>query len=284
MGTLPVKTRYGFGSDEIPPPDETAAPQRNARTVFGHQNHLPNLAAPTGKASIPIESRITAPGSAASAAPERAAMPPQQPIAQPQRIPNAAPRKRTPVPDDREQSGERTRTRRKSGVPAPKRTGPIPAVARFLGRRNTAGDIVPLHEKTDVFELPARDQWVRPVVTVVAAAACSFIIVAIVMWIAGTREQPNKPVTNKPQAVSIARPIPVVAPIGSPPKAAPAPVLETPPIILPANIALASHPQRQNKPFSAARPLTKRPGTKPVKRSSTTPVHDPDAPMLPSLL
>jgi hypothetical protein len=282
MGALSVKTRYGFGSDEIPPPDETAAPQRNARTVFGHQNHLPNLAAPTGKPSIPIESRITAPGSAASAAPDRGALPPLQSIAEPLRSPSSAPRKRTPVPADREQSAERNRTRRKSGVPAPKRTGPIPAVARFLGRRNTAGDIVPLREKTDIIELPARDQWVRPVVTVVAAAACSFIIVAILMWIAGTRQQPEKPATNKPQPVSIARPMPLAPKI--PPPTAPAPMLETPPIILPANVAPVSRPQRPNKPISAARPFTKQPGTKPVKRSSALPVNDPDAPMSPSLL
>lgn len=215
-------------------------------------------------------------------------MPPQQPIAERLRVPSSAPRKRTPVPADREQSAERNRARRKSGVPAPKRTGPIPAVARFLGRRNTAGDIVPLNENTDVFELPARDQWVRPVVTVVAAAACSFIIVAIVMWIAGTRQSPEKPAANKPQPVSIAKPLPVGAGL-SPPKAAPAPLLETPPIIIPANViptnvAPASGSRRQATTISAARPLTKRSGTQPAKRLSTAPVHDPDAPMSPSFL
>ncbi len=224
-------------------------------------------------------------------------MPPQQPIVERQRIPSSTPRKRTPVPADREQSAERNRARRKSGVPAPKRTGPIPAVARFLGRRNTAGDIVPLNENTDVFELPARDQWVRPVVTVVAAAACSFIIVAIVMWIAGTRQSPE-PATNKPQPVSIAKPLPAGA--GLPPsKADQVPLLETPPIIIPANVipanvipanvspasvAPASGSRRQATTISAARPFTKRPGTKPAKRSNATPVHDPDAPMSPSFL
>jgi len=285
MVALSAKTRYGFGSDETPPPDAAAAPQRNARTVFGHQNHLPNLAIPAERPVIPADARMTAPGSAASAAPELRA-PESPPVTTPARTPSSAPRKRTPVPTDRDESFERARTRRKSEIPSnknlPKRTGPIPAVARFLGRRNTVGDIVPLREQTEVVELPARDQWVRPVVTIVAAAACSFIVVAIVMWLAGSRKSAEPAAAPKPHPAAMSKPAPTE--IKTAQASIPRPMLETPPIELPANIAPLPRQGQTTKPISASRPFLKQPAQKPAKRSLNAPVHDPDAPMQPSLL
>jgi hypothetical protein len=138
-----------------------------------------------------------------------------------------------------------------------------PGVARFLGRRNTAGNIVPLTQ-TEV-QLPGIP-WIRPALTVGLAAIASFLVVAAILWITSPRQTKSK-ADAAPPSKGIAMPtvLPTktaaaIQPVAPPPP----PSAKQPPEPLPIERAI-TRPQR-----------TKARGTRRSKPS------DPDAPLPPT--
>jgi hypothetical protein len=186
-----VKTRFGFEGDETGGGAEPE-PARGAKTIFGRQVHRPDLKTlevepPSLSGPVPSVSRAT---------PTPAVAPPRN------AEPRAATRK-TPAPTRASALGHRKRT-------------PQPSVARFMGRRNTAGNFVPLTE-TDILLLP-RPPWMKPVFTVAGAALCSFVVVAIIIWLLGPTDRARPTVSPAAAKTRVTSPPP--APVVAAPRAA----------------------------------------------------------------
>lgn len=233
-----MTTRYGFEGGEPGGPPAAEKP-RLAKTVFGRDVHLPSVpghAAPSALINDPV-STPRAPESTRVAGSNSNPQLSAPLLPSPSRGPKAS----TSGSAHREQPS--THTGSKSSRPG---------VARFLGRRNTQGNIVPLTQ-TDVL-LPSAP-WIRPAVTVGMAAIGSFVIVAGLLWLLGPRAAP-------PPA---AMPVPLTA--VSSPKPAPTP----PPVALPyPNVPAAAAPL----PVEATR-VTK---AAPIKRTKVKAPHVPAAP------
>ncbi|MDX2023988.1 MAG: hypothetical protein SF187_27360 [Deltaproteobacteria bacterium] len=245
-----MTTRFGFEGGEPGGPPAAEKP-RLAKTVFGRDVHLPSLPGRTGadapagtpaqEPRVPQATRIA--GSQSSPQlndPRKSAV-------------TASPRKRTPAPP------------RPVKPPAPQTAAKSarPGVARFLGRRNTQGDIVPLTQ-TDVL-LPTTP-WLRPAVTVAVAALGSFLLVASLLWLFGPKAVPTPP-PKAPMPV-VAAPAAALVP-ASPPIAAPVPPRAPPS----APAAPAAVPMKSTKAKALGGPNT------PMRRSRPA---DPDAPLPPT--
>ncbi len=250
-------TRFGFEGGEPEGPPVAEGP-RVAKTVFGRDFHLPAVfPSVQGAASLPPPSGRT------GGASRPAITPP------PSRV--ATPRARALTPRPSRKSGEFATPRS-----AIRKSSP-PAKARFLGRRNTAGNFVPLTQ-TDLLTLP-RPAWMRPAFTVFAAAASSFLVVAAVLW-GLNRSTPTQAPTpqqsqRRTEAVANAEAkviVPPPAPSPAPPPASDAPPQEArphPSVKTGAAFAPASRPKLGK---AAAQNRTRRP-----ERPT-----DPDAPLPPT--
>ena len=149
--------------------------------------------------------------------------------------------------------------RRPSPSPAvqPPSKSSRPGIVRFFGRRNTVGNIVPLTQ-TDIL-LPA--PWIRPALTVGAAAFGSFLIVAALLWVFGpkTAVQPA-PLPPPPPLRALAVPARSLPP--PPPSPDPAPSVDADAI--------------KPRPTNAKATRLRTGGPKPRKPT------DPDAPLPPT--
>lgn len=143
--------------------------------MVGHDLHVPGRVAsdlapaPSAVAREPVR-RTPEPTPPRRPSPARVA-PAAGPAARPA---GGAPRPRTPTPRPRTPSARPRRG-----------TGPLPAMARFFGRRNTVGDIVPLTETEIPLPPTGPGRWLRPALTIAIAAGCSFVVVALIMWLLG---------------------------------------------------------------------------------------------------
>ncbi len=244
-----MNTRFGFDpTDAISGPPKPPEAPRPARTVFGRDFHLPDLTkkpdppagtprgmtppppahAPRGMTPPPPAARpgasdadalavTMAPSIGAAAAAMRATDVGRAPATTP--IKNSL---SVPAPDDD--------PRRPTATPTPKNREHM---ARFLARRNTVGDIVPLTQKDSLLTIP-RERWVKPALTVGGAALCSFIVVALVMWIANARRDKAAPAKSDNASPAAALAVPRAA--------APGPAAVPPPAVPATTAAAASAP------------------------------------------
>lgn len=237
-----MTTRYGFEGDDPKTGTPPAAEKPNlAKTVFGHEVHLP---------SIPGRGQT----SAAAEATKSTATDNEPRINQPTILAGSQQAVQAISPQLKAAKASKLSTQPASSAGDGARQG----VARFLGRRNTAGNIVPLTQ-TEI-ELP-RAPWIGPALTVGLAAVGSFLIVAVLLWLIGPNTtQPA--ISSPPEKTPIQTTKPIVA---APPRALPvAPVIESPPATPPV--------QRAN-----VKPLRTKAGR--VRHAKSA---DPDAPLPPT--
>ncbi len=186
-------TRYGFSEGAKPmlqPTADEVVPDRGARTVMGAATHLP-AAQPPGATAAP----------AVPAAPGPYRTPPR-----PQ-----GPARRTPTPSPGQRAAaapafviadqtqpvraprKRPRSRLRAAVPVHTGKTGFPAVARFFGRRNTHGDLVPMTQPS-LPALPARSRLGGPLLVVCAAALVSFLTVLVALKLRDGDRAPPAPV------------------------------------------------------------------------------------------
>lgn len=237
-----------------------------AKTVFGRDFHLPAAVLPSvqGPASLPLP----APARATVATRPAAHTPPPSRAAS-----AAAPRARNLTPRPSRKSGEFAAPRSSLRKSSP------PAKARFLGRRNTAGNFVPLTQ-TDLLALP-RPAWMRPAFTVLIAAAASFVVVAAVLWglnrAAPLRSAPSHQSERRFDAAAKAEGKAAL------PQPAPSQAAPSPPV--PAAQESPARPQAETPPAAvappAARPKAGKAAARNRVRRAERPI-DPDAPLPPT--
>lgn len=247
-----MTTRYGFEGGD--PKTGTPAEKPNVvKTVFGREAHLPAL-----KGRAPEAVSLNRPKAAADAprTNQPTVMAGLSQASTKGVVPSGGPESGANAGPQRTGKGAGA-----SSAPSASSKSARPGVARFLGRRNTAGNIVPLTQ-TEI-QLPTA-AWVRPVLTVGVAAAGSFLIVAALLWIAGPKAPPPLQTHKAPHTSPKLPTTQLVAPAPAP---APVPP-QAPPAAPPARSAAA--------PKSTVKHRAKWAAPKPKK-----PV-DPDAPLPPT--
>ncbi|MCG5052380.1 MAG: hypothetical protein KA712_05430 [Myxococcales bacterium] len=255
-----MNTRFGFEGGKPAGASADEGP-RAAKTVFGREFHLPLVTpVPPAEATRGQPPAPTAPSASGTLGPKLSAgeVPPSAPGTE--RLAGASQRA--------VRAGGALRKRTQGAVKSP-----IPAIARFFGRRNTQGNIVPL-TNTDILLVP-RVAWLRPALTVALAALGSFVVVALLLLVFGAKGQTPleapPPGTDRIEAVS-----PAPQDLQRP---APLPEGESPPSeadigTSPPGTAQAEPLRERQAPANAAPPRAS-------PRKPRLPI-DPDAPLPPS--
>jgi len=260
-----VTTRYGFEGDEPKTGTASAAEKPNvAKTVFGHEVHLPSM---PGGVQPPMAAAVTPEEIEPAKEPRRTNQPTMMAGSQyaaeapsPQAKQGLGPASTSPkrVSQRPAKGAEQSKSAVQSAPTDA--NGVRQGVARFLGRRNTAGNIVPLTQ-TEI-QLP-KTPWVRPALTVGLAAIGSFLIVAALLWLLGPKPPASVKVTPERTVVQPPKPL-VAAPPTPPSSPAPNPFIESPP---------------ETPPVQRANMRSLRPKAGRVRRAKSA---DPDAPLPPT--